>query len=135
MTDRRFRGYIASRAVNGMRIPQRIQNMVVRNYAHARGMTFLLSATEYGMDRCLMMLQSVLEEELDRLDGIIFFSLYMLPAGAADRRRIYERVLGRGRELHFALEELAIRDWGDVPQIEDILLVVEALGRTPPVPG
>lgn len=116
------RGYIASRKVRGQIMPQQVQNLVVRDYARRRGLTYKLSATEYGMPGCYMMLESVLAE-LDRLEGIILYSLFMLPRRQECRHVIYDRVLHSGGSLHAALEDLAITGPADIGRIEDILLL------------
>jgi sporadic carbohydrate cluster protein (TIGR04323 family) len=116
------RGYIASRKVRGQLMPQQVQNLVVRDYARRKGLTYKLSATEYGMDGCYMMLESVLQE-LDSLEGVILFSLFMLPKRAERRRAIYDRVLESGASLHAALEDLAITSADDIARVEDILLL------------
>jgi sporadic carbohydrate cluster protein (TIGR04323 family) len=116
------RGYIASRPVRGQLMPQQVQNLVVRDYARRKGLTYKLSATEYGMPGCYMMLETVLNE-LDSLEGVILFSLFMLPARPERRRAIYDRVLGAGASLHAALEDLAVTSEADVARVEDILLL------------
>jgi sporadic carbohydrate cluster protein (TIGR04323 family) len=116
------RGYIASRAVRGQLMPQQVQNLVVRDYARRKGLTYKLSATEYGMAGNYMMLESVLEE-LDGLEGIILFSLFMLPQRPERRHAIYRRVLEAGGTLHAALEDLAVTCETDIARIEDILLL------------
>ncbi len=117
-----FRGYIASRPVRGARTPQHVQNLVVRDYAERHGLHFKLSATEYAMPSCYMVLEAVLDE-LDSLEGIVCFSLFMLPERAERRREVYRRVLEHGCSLHGALENLAIGEAADVSRVEDIFLV------------
>lgn len=117
-----YRGYIASRPVRGEMTPQHVQNLVVRDYAARNELTFLLSATEYAMPGCFMMLDTAVGS-LDELDGIIFFSLFMMPSGQARRRRIYKRALKLGRSLHFALENLAFESERDVDRLEDMFRV------------
>ena len=116
------RGYIASRRVRGQLMPQQVQNLVVRDYARRRGLTYKLSATEYGMPGCYMMLESVLGE-LDALEGVILYSLFMLPQRPERRRAIYRRVLQSGASLHAALEDLAVGSERDIARVEDILLL------------
>ena len=116
------RGYIASRPVRGQLMPQQVQNLVVRDYARRKGLTYKLSATEYGMSGCYMMLESVLEE-IHALDGIILFSLFMLPQNPERRQALYRRILAVGGSLHAALEDLAITCEADIQRVEDILLL------------
>jgi sporadic carbohydrate cluster protein (TIGR04323 family) len=116
-----WRGYISSREIAGNIIPQRIQNLVIRNYAQAKEMLFLLSATEYYMDNCYMMLNRLLEET-DNLAGIIFYSINLLPLDLLKRKQIYRKILEHGCELHFALEELVIREEDDLELVEDVIV-------------
>ncbi len=116
-----WRGYISSREINGQIIPQRVQNLVIRNYATTREMVFLLSATEYSMDHCFMMLESILGE-LGGLNGMIFYSTHQLPQAPSHRRRLYDRLFKTGAALHFALEELTVATEADAREIEDLMM-------------
>ena len=117
-----FRGYIASRPVRGERMPQQIQNLVIREYAARSGLMFKLSATEYAMPGCFMMLNTVMKG-LSTLDGVILFSMFTLPGNHAARCTVYNKILEDGCELHAAQENLSIRSPKDVARFEDILLV------------
>ncbi len=117
-----YRGYIGSRPVRGERTPQQVQNLVIRDYAQRNGIAFKLSATEYAMPGFYMMLNAVMEE-LPTLDGVILFSMFMLPNDESKRRRIYTQILEQGRELHAALENLTLRSAVDIGRFEDILRV------------
>lgn len=119
MTGKGWRGYIFSREIGGQMIPQRVQNLVLRVYAEKSGLLYLLSATEYHNPGGYMMLES-LYAELPKLDGILFYSLNMLPEDRARRLNLYEKVLKARRGLRFALEELALEKAGDVALLEDV---------------
>jgi sporadic carbohydrate cluster protein (TIGR04323 family) len=119
-----------SRPVRGSHFPQRVQNLVVRDYAARRELAFRLSVTEYAMAGCTMMFASLLDE-LDALDGILLFSLFTLPARRESRLRAYDRVLASGKTLHAALEQLTLRTPGDIAAWEDIIRVDAALPATP----
>jgi sporadic carbohydrate cluster protein (TIGR04323 family) len=125
-----YRGYVASRPVRGSSFPQQVQNLVLRDYATRNGLHYLLSATEYAMPSCYLMLNAVLEE-LPTIEGIIFFSIFMLPQKKARRLEIFDRVLAAGCELHAALENVVLRGHEDVPSLEDLLEVAFALPRLP----
>lgn len=119
-TSRGHRGYIASRPIDGARVPQHLQNLVVREHARRHGLRFLLSATEYTMPDCYMMLEQVLQE-LPRLDGIICYSLFMLPRNPQRRSKVLRRVLDAGRELHAAAEDLVLRTPAEAEALDDLL--------------
>lgn len=130
MTPGGYRGYLASRPVRGTSFPQAVQNLVVRDYATRKGLPYLLHVTEYAMPACYLMLTATLEE-LPKLGGIIFFSIFMLPPQAKQRARIYDRVLQAECTIHAALESLSLRSEQDIAGIEDLLEVAATLPRLP----
>jgi sporadic carbohydrate cluster protein (TIGR04323 family) len=123
-----WRGYIFSREIGGQMIPQRVQNLVLRNYAEKNGLQYLLSATEYHMPGSFMMLES-LYAWTPSLEGLLFYSINMLPESPEARRKLYAAVLGKGAGLRFALEELQILRSSDAAAIEDVL-ALRAISRT-----
>ena len=130
MSERGARGYIFSRPHLGGNVPQRVQNLVIRDYCVRRGLRYLLSATEYAMPGCFMMLERVLDEA-PGLEAIVLYSLFQLPETAAGRRAIYVRVLKAGTHLHAALEDLMIRSPADIGRIEDIWCLRQILPLCP----
>ncbi|CCQ51343.1 LIC12192 family sporadic carbohydrate cluster protein (plasmid) [Crocosphaera watsonii WH 8501] len=124
-----WRGYISSREIGGQIIPQRVQNLVIRNYAQKKDLVFLLSATEYYMDNCYMMLNS-LKDQLSELKGLIFYSLDLLPHQLSQRQLLYQSILSHQGELHFALEELVINHQENIELIEDIILCRQLSHKT-----
>ena len=129
MSAARLRGYIFSREIAGSLIPQRVQNLVIRDYCARQGAVFLLSNTAYYMPDCYMMLDATLRD-LASIDGIVFYSLEMLPEDPLRRRALFDAVLDAGREFRFALEELAVRTSSDCDLVEEIL-AVKKLAVTP----
>ena len=125
-----YRSYIVSAPVRGSHYPQRVQNLVVRDYAQRRGLPYRLSLTEYAMPGSTMMLASLLDE-LDAIDGIILFSLFTLPFERARRRAVYERVLAAGKVLHAALEGLALQTPSDAAAWDDLIDIDATLAFTP----
>lgn len=126
MTRSGYRGYIGSRPYQGQRAPQHVQNLVIRTYCQKKGMTYLLSATEYAMDSCFVMLNDVLNE-LPKLEGIVLYSLYMLPDRVNERRRIWDQVLTQGASLHGAVEDWAVCGEADVAKVEDLWMITQAM--------
>lgn len=125
-----YRGYISSRPILGNSTPQKVQQLVIRDYCRRHGLRFLLSATEYVMPGCYLMLDDVLNE-LPTLGGIVAYSLFMLPQRAERRQKVYERILDTGASLHFALEDVRIFEQSAIAAIEDIWLVNEVMhGRS-----
>jgi sporadic carbohydrate cluster protein (TIGR04323 family) len=99
------RGYIFSRPFMGERVPQHVQNLVIRDYCEKKGLNFLLSATEYAMPGCHLILEQILGE-LSDLEGIVLYSLFQLPENSARRQIIYHQIVKQAKILHFAVEGL-----------------------------
>ncbi len=113
------RGYVSARKVLGSRVPQHVQNLVIRDCAQRRGLSYRLSATEYAMPGCYMMLEELLQE-LPALDGIIAYTIFMLPRHTDRRRDVYARIIAARRVLIGAVEDLTLANWDDAARIEDI---------------
>jgi len=125
-----YRGYIVSRPVREVSYPHRVQNLVVRDFATRHNLLYKLSATEYAMPGCYMMLSDVLAQ-LPQLQGIILFSLFVLPRRAEERWAIYDRILEAGCELHAALEEMVLKDRSEIESFEEMIQAVLTLPNTP----
>ncbi len=121
-----YRGYISSRSVAGGRVPQHVQNLVIRDYCAGHNLHFLLSATEYAMPNCYIMLEQVLNEGIKN-QGLVLYSLFQLPQNAEKRQRIYQKVLENQIEIHLALEGLVIKDKESAQRVEDIWLVHQTI--------
>ena len=72
----KLRGYIFSRPFLGERVPQHVQNLVIRDYCKKNQFQFLLSATEYAMPNSDIMLKQVVSE-LDKINGIVAYSILL----------------------------------------------------------
>ena len=121
-----YRGYVFSRPFMGLRQPHHIQNVVLRDYCRNRNMEYLLSATEYAIPESFMLLYQTLDE-LDELEGIVAYSLFLLPEQQELRDDIYRRVIKTGRSLHFAVEGLVLKDEASSERIEQIWRVAQVL--------
>lgn len=125
-----YRGYMSTRAVRGAVIPQRVQNLVIRDYASRNRLPLLMTVSEFAMPGCYMILENALLE-LDRTLGIIAFSLFMLPPERERRQSIYRRLIDAGASFHAALENLTIHGESDVHRVEDLISAALLLERVP----
>jgi sporadic carbohydrate cluster protein (TIGR04323 family) len=125
---KKFRGYIFSRQFHGERVPQKVQNLVIREYCKLIGALYLLSATEYAMENSQLILNQVLEE-ITNIDGVIMYSIFQLPIQKLDRLKIYERVIRSKKELCFALEDIQASNTEDFIRIENIILIKMSLNQ------
>ena len=117
-----FRGYIFSRRIEGNLIPQRVQNLVIKDYCERHKLFFKLSATEYKMENCYLMLKSVLKN-VSFIDGIVFYSIFMLPNIKKERLSIFKSVLKKKKIIRFALEEIELKNYSNIKYIENLYLI------------
>ena len=122
----RVRGYIFSRPFMGERVPQHVQNLVIRDYCARRQLQFLLSATEYAMPGCDLILAQVLDA-LPEVDGIVAYSLFQLPEGWQGRSRVFQRLLDQGKVLHCAVEGLKAGNAQEFDRLETLWQVRQTL--------
>ena len=100
----RARGYIASGEFNGNRVPQHIQNQIVKAYCDANNLEFVLSRAEYwinGSTQC--QLWAALKEGFGH---IVFFSLWQLSNDKEERVKVYTYCKKNHIMLHFAAERM-----------------------------
>ena len=103
----------------GERVPQHVQNIVIRDYCTSLRLRYLLSVTEYVMEDCHLILENVLDE-LSEVDGVVMYSLFQLPRDPICRNNVYKRILAANKTLHFAVEGLRILNQEDVSRVENI---------------
>ena len=115
----KLRGYIFSRPFLGERVPQHVQNLVIRDYCKKNQFQFLLSATEYAMPNSNIMLKQVISE-LDKINGIVAYSLFQLPINHEDRVIAIRSILEQKKEIHFACEDMRIQNNEDFEKIQNI---------------
>ena len=123
---KRLRGYIFSRPFMEERVPQHVQNIVIRDYCSKNNIQYLLSATEYAMEKSTLMLRQLITE-LPSIDGIVAYSIFQMPEDDAERQSIFNSVLSLKKEIHFAVEGLTIFDNETCSHIENIWKVKKTL--------
>lgn len=121
-----YRGYIGTRMEMGRSVPQHIQQMVMRDYCSKNAMTYLLAAVEYRMTGCTMILDAVMAE-LPSLQGIVMYSLFLMPRARAKRMELYGKVFEAGATLHAAAENITIANWQDAMRSEENWLVHDVM--------
>lgn len=122
----KVRGYIFSRPFMGERVPQHVQNLVIRDYCERNRLQFLLSATEYAMPDCHLILEQILGE-LSELNGLVAYSLFQLPEREESRQKIYQQILKQTKSLHFAVEGLQVNTNYAIERIETLWQIRQTL--------
>ena len=132
MKIKTVRGYIFSRKFLDERVPQHVQNIVIRDYCKNNNLQYLLSSTEYILEDSHLMMQQLMNE-IKKIDGIVAYSLFQLPKIKEKREKIYQKILKNRKELHFAVEKLKITTKQDTSLIEQIWLIKQTLPLTPDI--
>ncbi len=124
----KVRGYISSRPFMGERVPQHVQNLVLRDYCERNNMQYLLSGTEYAMQGCHLVLEQLLDE-LSNIEGIVAYSLFQLPEDAVRRKYIYFQMINCHKVMFFAVEGLQARTHKDWERVEILWRIRQALPK------
>tara|TARA_B100000945_G_C20323588_1_gene568867 strand:- start:427 stop:825 length:399 start_codon:yes stop_codon:yes gene_type:complete len=122
---KKVRGYNFSRDFMGERVPQHVQNIVIRDFCQKRNLNFLLSASEYSMSNSFHILKDLLNN-MSGIYGIVAYSLFQMPHDDNERKKIFNQVLRKKKKIFFACENLEILKKEDIDRIENIWLVKKA---------
>jgi sporadic carbohydrate cluster protein (TIGR04323 family) len=116
---KKFRGYIFSRNFMGERVPQNVQNLFIRDFCSKKNFDYFLSATEYAMNDCYMVLEQVIND-LKKVDGIVAYSIFQLPEDKERRIKYLSKIINLKKTFYAALENLEVRNKNDLLNIEEI---------------
>jgi len=127
-----LRGYISSRELSdGTFVDQSIQNMIIKQACEKRSYTFQLSATEYGMSECYLMLEKIIEDlKQKNMNGIAFYSIYQLPPGKL-RTKLFKEVIKRRKIILFCYQNILIKNFKDIEKLNELVGIIEMLKFSP----
>ena len=114
-----FRGYISSRECLGVNYPQRIQNIVIRDYCNNNKFKLLLSSAEYSMKGSYFVLKDIINE-FSTINGVVAFSIFQLPNSKDKRTNILKIFIERKKTMHFALERFSVKSYKDIVKLNQI---------------
>ena len=101
------------------RVPQHVQNIIIRDYCTKKNIHYLLSATEYAMESSSLILKQLIND-LPSINGIVAYSIFQMPEEDTERRSIFSKIISLNKEIHFAVEGLSLYDNDTLNSIEDI---------------
>lgn len=122
------KGYIFSRPFMGERVPQSVQNLVLRNYCSNNKIIFELSSTEYAMEESYYVLNKLINDK--KYKSIIFYSLFQLPENDKKRISIIKKIISKKKVAIFALEGISLKNKKEIEDIENIWLIKKALKKS-----
>jgi sporadic carbohydrate cluster protein (TIGR04323 family) len=125
-----YRGYITHKPFGGSLIPATGQNAIMQRYAARDGLMFMLSVQELNFPNCYVTLNDLLTE-LPDLEGVVMTSAFMLPPDFDLRSVVFKKFVEQDCELHFALENIVIRNTNDIDLVEEILAVAATIANCP----
>jgi sporadic carbohydrate cluster protein (TIGR04323 family) len=108
------------------RVPQHVQNIVIRDYCSKKNMHYLLSATEYTMENSSLILKQLIND-LPFVDGIVAYSIFQMPEEDTERQDIFSKIISLNKEIHFAVEGLSLYDNDSFNRIESIWQVKKTM--------
>ena len=122
----KVRGYMFSRNFMGERVPQHIQNNIIRNYCIQNNLHYMLSAVEYAMKDCYLILNQVIREK-NNVNGIGFYSMFQLPENDNLRLNLIREILKRKKTVFFCTERFVLKNFEDMNRINTIWLLKKKL--------
>ena len=125
-----LKGYITTLPLFGENVPQSVQNLVIRDYCQKNKLDFLLSAVEYNYPKKHLVLKAILND-LNKLDGIVFYSLFQLPSNNTQRKSVFSKVIDNKKEMHFALENIVVKKLENINRVENIWKVRATISSCP----
>ena len=113
------RGYNFSRSFMGERVPQHVQNIVIKDFCTKNNLNFLLSATEYSMKNSSYILSELITD-LDNLHGIVAYSVFQMPEENKKRKEYLKKIFIKKKKIYFACENLKVTNNIEMKEIDTI---------------
>ena len=88
---KKVRGYNFSRSFMGERVPQHVQNIVIKDFCKKNKLNFLLSATEYSMPNSFYILKDLVNN-LNGIYGVVAYSLFQMPDDEMERVKMFKKI-------------------------------------------
>ena len=129
---KKVRGYNFSREFMGERVPQHIQNIIIRQYCKNTGLHYMLSLTEYSMKNSSLIFDQILGE-IKNLHGVVAYSIFQLPENNLKRNNIFLKFINSKKTLYFANEGFKVSNQKDAYRVEMIWLVKKNLINCPSI--
>ena len=124
--NKKFKGYVSSRRIAESIIPQKIQNILLRNYCKENGYLLSLSSTEYSPENSFLMLEKTINE-IDIYDGVIAYSINQLPSNQKYRNKLLKRIIKKNKAFIFILENICIKDLSHLYKLDQIINLNDVL--------
>jgi sporadic carbohydrate cluster protein (TIGR04323 family) len=123
------RGYNFSRPFMGERVPQHVQNIVIKDFCTKNNLNFLLSATEYSMNNSSYILSELIND-LDNMHGIVAYSIFQLPEENKKRKEFLRKILKKKKIIFFACENLKVTNNIEMKEIDTLWKIRKTMQKS-----
>ncbi len=123
------RGYNFSRPFMGERVPQHVQNIVIKDFCTKNNLNFLLSATEYSMNNSSYILSELIND-LDNMHGIVAYSIFQLPEENKKRKEFLRKILKKKKIIFFACENLKVANNIEMKAIDTLWKIRKTMQKS-----
>jgi|TARA_B100001059_G_C17459958_1_gene391649 sporadic carbohydrate cluster protein (TIGR04323 family) len=120
MKFKKVKGYIFSREINGTIIPQKVQNLVIREYCKNKNYIYQLSSVEHKMKNTFHVLDEVLNS-LSNVNGIVMYSIFQLPYDEKKRISVLGKLFKKSKFVSFAMENIVIKNKKDLKKLNSLI--------------
>ena len=127
---KKIRGYISGGPFMGERVPQHVQNVVIRDFCKKNSLEYLLSTSEYRMKNSFLILKDLVSN-LKNIDGIVAYSIFQLPPNSDERKKILTKIINKKKFIQFAVEQMKVSNKDEIDHIEIIWQIKKALPFCP----
>ena len=86
----------------GERVPQHVQNIVIKDFCQKNKLNFLLSATEYSMKNSFYILNQLMDN-MSGIQGIVAYSVFQMPYDNLKREIFFKKILKKKKRNFFCL--------------------------------
>ena len=88
----------------------------------------MLSVSEYRMKNSFKILENTIKN-LKEVDGIVAYSLLMLPEKESHRNKILKKIILKKKFLSFAVEDITVKNRRDINYINTLWKIKKALKK------
>lgn len=123
---KKVKGYMSSRSFMGERVPQHIQNQIIRNYCTQNNFYYMLSAVEYAMKNSFLILNQIIKANKE-ISGIGFYSIFQLPENDILRMLLLKKIIAKRIIILFCSEGFIVKNYEDIIRVNTIWLIKKKL--------
>ena len=123
---KKVKGYNFSRNFMGERVPQHVQNIIIKDFCSKNFLNLQLSSTEYVMKNSFLILNELIEN-ISNFHGIVAYSLFLMPVDDIERIKLFKKIIRKKKIIYFAVENMKLENHIDLQKIDNIWKIKKSL--------